>query len=41
MGKERVVSKEMIDSLDARLARVEISLGDIHKRLDFLDDRAS
>ncbi|KAJ4719112.1 hypothetical protein OWV82_010727 [Melia azedarach] len=39
MGKERVVSKEMIDSLDARLARVEISLGDIHKRLDFLDDR--
>ncbi|KAJ4708695.1 hypothetical protein OWV82_018595 [Melia azedarach] len=39
MGKERVVSKEMIDSLDARLARVENSLGDIHKRLDFFDDR--
>ncbi|KAJ4704813.1 hypothetical protein OWV82_021667 [Melia azedarach] len=37
--KERAMSKEMIDSLDARLARVEISLGDIHERLDFLDDR--
>ncbi|KAJ4725651.1 hypothetical protein OWV82_004489 [Melia azedarach] len=38
-SKERTVSKDMVTSFEARLAKLELSLGDIHERLDALDDQ--
>ncbi|KAJ4723202.1 hypothetical protein OWV82_006600 [Melia azedarach] len=38
-SKERTVSKEMVTSFEARLAKLELSLGDIHERLNALDDQ--
>lgn len=37
--REKGASKEMVSSFEARLARIELSLGDIHECLDFLDYR--
>ncbi|KAJ4728107.1 Retrotransposon protein, putative, Ty3-gypsy subclass [Melia azedarach] len=40
-SKERALSKEMVSSFEARLAKVELSLGDVHERLDTLDYQVS